>query len=70
MHPHRGAAGLSAMQCDCLQAEILSDNEPSINWLRKLGYTPHSATFYVYESGESDHLIVFRKALKILHAYS
>ena len=55
---------LSAMQCDCLQAKILADNEPSINLMKKLKYTLHAAEFYMRESGESDHIVVFKKTLQ------
>ena len=55
---------LSAMRCNCLQAKILADNEPSTNLMKKLNYTLHAAEFYVRESGESDHMVVFQKILR------
>ena len=52
---------LSVMSCTCLQAEILPDNEASINLMKKLNFEQHAAAYTVSESGSGDWKVIFRK---------
>jgi RimJ/RimL family protein N-acetyltransferase len=55
---------LSAMRCNCLQAELLPGNEPSIHLMKKLKYKEHGAAFTLTsESEHDDFRVIFQKTL-------
>ena len=55
---------LSAMRCNCLQAEIFPDNEASINLMKKLKYKEYGAAFMlISESEHDDFRLIFQKTL-------